>query len=154
MNRRRYGPILAFGALLVLTACAERISFGNFGWLGRGESGQGGDAVAATPGSKETTATQPSTPPPVAMAGRWTFSSPGSGSCAMNFTGSTGAAEGAIAPEGGCPGAFFTSRRWVYTNDRLVIRNHTGDPLAELVFAGGNRFDGEATSGESVTLTR
>jgi hypothetical protein len=82
------------------------------------------------------------------------FNSPGGGTCAMNFGGTSGASEGTIAPEGGCPGAFFTSRRWGFTNDRLVIRNHTGDPLAELAFAGSERFDGDATSGEAVTLMR
>ena len=38
--------------------------------------------------------------------------------------------------------------------DGLVIRDHNGQPLAQLSAAGGVRFDGKATTGEPVTLTR
>ena len=64
-----------------------------------------------------------------------------------------GAVEGTIAPEGGCPGKFFTSRKWTFEQGSLVMRDHNGQPLAQLSGAGG-RFDGKATSGEPVTLTR
>ena len=33
---------------------------------------------------------------------------------------------GAIAPEGGCPGNFYTSRKWTIEQGSLVIRDHTG----------------------------
>ncbi len=71
----------------------------------------------------------------------------------MTFGGSTGASDGSIAPAGGCPGNFFTSRKWSYENDKLVIRNHKGDVLAQLGFAGGH-FEGPATGGGAVTLAR
>lgn len=87
-----------------------------------------------------------------AMAGRWTLSSPGAGSCAMNF-GGTGA-EGTIAPEGGCPGNFFTSRKWTLERDSLVIKNHLGDTLAQLKPGDGGRYDGQSTAGQPVTLSR
>jgi hypothetical protein len=93
-------------------------------------------------------------PPPVSMAGRWMLSSPGRGQCHMNFGAtSPAAAEGTIAPEGGCPGKFFTSRKWTYEQGSLVMRDHTGAPLAQLSDAGG-RFDGKATSGEPIALLR
>jgi hypothetical protein len=50
--------------------------------------------------------------PAINMAGRWTLASPGGGMCAMTFTSKAGGAEGNIAPEGGCPGQFYTSRHW------------------------------------------
>jgi len=92
--------------------------------------------------------------PPVSMAGRWTLSSPGGGTCAMNFGGAPGAAEGTIAPEGGCPGNFFTSRKWAFEDTGLLIRDHTGQPLAQLAFAPPARFDGQATTGQPVSLAR
>ena len=93
-------------------------------------------------------------PPPVSIAGRWQLSSPGRGQCGMTFSApSPAAADGAIAPEGGCPGKFFTSRKWTYDNFGLVIRDHTGAALARLS-AAGSGFDGKAAAGEPVTLMR
>jgi hypothetical protein len=90
----------------------------------------------------------------VDMAGRWTFGSPGGGSCVMNFRAAPGAAEGAIAPEGGCPGNFFTSRQWTFERDALIIKDHNGEPLARLAQAAPTHFEGQAVTGEPVTLTR
>jgi hypothetical protein len=96
---------------------------------------------------------QPSAPP-AAMAGRWLFSSPSRGQCNMTFGAANAtASEGTIAPEGGCPGKFFTSRKWTYDQNGLTMRDHTGQPLAQLSGAGG-RFDGKATTGEPVALAR
>jgi hypothetical protein len=92
------------------------------------------------------------TPPPVDVAGKWRLSVAGSSACTMTFGGSTGASDGSIAPAGGCPGSFFTSRKWSYENDRLVIRNHKGEVLTQLSFTGGH-FEGQAAGG-SVTLAR
>ena len=94
------------------------------------------------------------TPPPEPMAGRWTLGAAGSGQCGMTFSSNAGAAEGTIAPEGGCPGNFFTSRKWTYESGGLVIRDHTGATLAQLTPAGPGRFDGKATGGLQVTLSR
>jgi predicted small secreted protein len=96
---------------------------------------------------------QPSAPP-AAMAGRWLFSSPGRSQCNMTFGAANAAAsEGTIAPEGGCPLKFFTSRKWTYDQTGLTMRDHNGQPLAQLSGAGG-RFDGKATTGEPVALAR
>ena len=105
-------------------------------------------------GSRLSEAVARSTPPPVSMAGRWMLASPGRGQCNMTF-GATdpNAVEGTIAPEGGCPGQFYTSRKWTHDSSGLVIRNHNSEPLARLSDAGG-RFAGQTPSGEAVTLTR
>ena len=92
--------------------------------------------------------------PPVNLAGRWQLSSPGRGQCNMTF-GSAGpvAVDGTIAPEGGCPGKFYMSRKWTYDQTGLTLRDHNGQPLAQLASEGGN-FQGKATSGEPVALMR
>ena len=95
----------------------------------------------------------PPTPPPLDLAGRWKLSATGSGSCFMNFGNAAGAAQGTIAPEGGCPDNFFTSRKWTFEHGALIIRDHKGEALAQLSFADG-RFDGRETSGTAVTLSR
>ena len=94
------------------------------------------------------------TPPQVNLAGRWLLSSPGRGQCHMTFgSAAPTAVEGTIAPEGGCPGKFFTSRKWTHDQAGLTLRDHTGQPLAQLAREGGG-FQGQATSGEPVALMR
>jgi Protease inhibitor Inh len=110
----------------------------------------GPDQAAAPP---PTTPPPPTmTPPPVDLAGKWRLSVAGGSACSMIFGGSTGASDGSIAPAGGCPGNFFTSRKWSYENDKLVIRNHKGEVLTQLSFANGH-FEGQAAAGP-VTLAR
>jgi Protease inhibitor Inh len=93
-------------------------------------------------------------PPPVSVSGRWLLSSPGRGQCHMTFgAASPSAAEGTIAPEGGCPGKFFTSRKWTYDQSGLTMRDHTGQPLAQLANDGA-AFQGKSTGGEPVSLLR
>lgn len=130
-NVRRRFPVpilLALPVLLALAGCA------------------GGPAVTGSPAS----ATR--TPPPEPMGGRWQLAAPGVSQCTMNF--GAGEAEGTIAPEGGCPGNFFTSRKWSYEQGALVIRDHNGQPLGQLALAAPGRFDGKATNGQPVLLTR
>jgi hypothetical protein len=73
--------------------------------------------------------------------------------CFMTLGDTPGAAEGSIAPAGGCPSNFFTSRKWTFEHDMLIIRDHKGDPLAELAFANG-RFEGKTTTGGPISLAR
>jgi len=150
----RFTSLIAMVLACALAGCAERLSLG-----GDGASASGTGPLAAAPtgpvtGAPLPTQGGPRTPPPVNMAGRWTLTSGGSGGCAMNFGGAAGAAEGTIAPEGGCPGNFFTSRKWAYEENGLVIRDHTGQPLARLALGGAGRFDGQATGGQAVSLAR
>jgi hypothetical protein len=92
--------------------------------------------------------------PPEPMGGRWQLSAPGVSQCNMNFGASQSEGEGTIAPEGGCPGTFYTSRRWTFEQGALVIRDHNGQPLGQLALAAPGRFDGKATNGQPVTLMR
>jgi hypothetical protein len=92
--------------------------------------------------------------PPVSLSGRWQLSSPSRGQCNMTFGASSPtAADGTIAPEGGCPGKFYMSRKWTYDQTGLTLRDHNGQPLAQLAGESGN-FQGKATSGEPVALMR
>jgi hypothetical protein len=104
-----------------------------------------------------TAATTPAEPaaPPVAVPGRWLLSSPGHGQCHMTFGSATpNAIEGTIKPEGGCPGKFYTSRKWAYDQaGGLTIRDHNGQPLAQLSSTGAT-FEGKATGGDPITMLR
>jgi protease inhibitor Inh len=93
------------------------------------------------------------TPPPIDLTGRWRLTAGGSGGCFMNFGQTPGAAQGTIAPEGGCPGTFFTSRKWTFEHGALIIRDHKSEVLGELSFAGG-RFEGHQTGGGALSLSR
>jgi hypothetical protein len=95
----------------------------------------------------------PPTPPPVDLTGRWRLAAAAGGACFVNFGHAPAAAQGTVAPEGGCPGNFFTSRKWTFEHGALIIRDHKGEPLAQLSFAGG-RFEGQATNGGALTLSR
>ncbi len=92
--------------------------------------------------------------PPVEITGRWQFTSTAGGACAMVFSATPGSGEGTIAPQGGCPGKFFTSRRWSYDQDTLIIRDHKGETLARLAFSPPARFEGQAGPGETISLSR
>jgi hypothetical protein len=92
------------------------------------------------------------TPPPVDLAGRWRLTAAAGGACFMTLGDAPGAAQGTIAPEGGCPGNFFTSRKWTFEHDALIIRDHKGQPLAQLSFTGGH-FEGQDDKGGTLSLS-
>ena len=106
------------------------------------------------PPPPQTAARTAPTAPPVEITGRWQFTSSAGGACAMVFAATPGSGEGTIAPQGGCPGKFFTSRRWAYDQDTLIIRDHKGEPLAQLAFSPPGRFEGQAAPGETISLSR
>jgi len=107
-------------------------------------------AVESTPVNAGPTAIAP----PINLAGRWTLSSASAGSCAMTFGVQPEAIEGTIAPAGGCPFSFFTSRKWNYSTAGLAIRDHNGQTLAQLSPAGPDRFEGKTGAGQDVVLSR
>ena len=131
--------------LLALGACAST-SATNSG-PGTSIAGSPPDQAAAVPSPP------PPTPPPVDLAGRWKLAVAGGSACAVTLGDSAGASEGSVAPAGGCAGKFFTSRKWTFEHDRLIIRDHKGEVLVELSFADG-RFQGQGTAGTAVTLAR
>jgi hypothetical protein len=106
-----------------------------------GDTGSSGAPVAAAPAG-----------PPVNMAGRWRLVSANGGACGMTFTAAAG--EGTIAPEGGCPANFFTSRHWVFEQRALVIQDHTRKPLIALKQNAAGRFEGELANREVIWLER
>jgi len=93
-------------------------------------------------------------PPPNNLAGKWTLDSPGIGSCVMNFGAQPDAAEGTIAPAGGCPFNFLTSRKWTYVTGGLVIRDHKAQALAQLSPVGPDRYEGRTDDDHELTLSR
>jgi predicted small secreted protein len=93
-------------------------------------------------------------PPPTSLSGKWTLSSTGAGSCTMTFGAQPQASEGTIAPAGGCPYSFFTSRKWNYTTAGLIIRDHHAQQLALLTPTGDGRFVGKTSAGQDVSLGR
>jgi hypothetical protein len=56
-------------------------------------------------------------------------------------------------PDGGCPGNFYTSRRWAMEAGILTIADDDNQSLAQFK-PGGARFDGQSTSGMPVSLAR
>jgi hypothetical protein len=128
--------------LAALSACASTERFG----------GQPEASSTPPPEPAPPPPPQPS-PPPIDLAGRWKLVAAAGGGCLMTLGDTPGASQGAVAPAGGCPGSFFTSRKWTFEHDRLVIRDHKGEPLAELAFANG-RFEGQGKSIGAVTLAR
>jgi hypothetical protein len=134
-------PILMCSLLLAACSGSDRLAV---------DSG----APASPPAGAAPASTAP-VAPPVSLAGRWTLSSTGTGSCAMTFGAVVqDATEGSIAPAGGCPFNFFTSRKWTYSQAGLTIRDHNAQILAQLAPAGPNRFEGRTSSGQDVALSR
>jgi hypothetical protein len=138
---RRFGGRRAKAVACLLVVAALGGCAGN-----RGEPPP--EAAAAAPPPPP-----PATPPPIDLTGRWRLTAGGSGGCFMNFGHMPGAAQGTIAPEGGCPGNFFTSRKWTFEHGALIIRDHKSEVLGELSFAGG-RFEGHPTGGGALSLSR
>ena len=134
-------PAIVCASLLAACSGSDRMTLG-----GGSDVPPATNAAPAAPAAK---------PPPVNMAGRWTFSATGSTSCGMTFGASSpDVTEGTIAPGGGCPFNFFTSRKWNYTEAGLTLRDHTAQALVQLVAAGPGRFEGKTTAGQEVALSR
>lgn len=100
------------------------------------------------------------TPPPVDLAGRWQLSAASGGSCFMNFAVAANtpaqeeaAPQGTIAPEGGCPGGFFMSRKWTFEHGALIVRDFKGRSLAQLSYVGAH-FEGHDSTGSALTLSK
>ena len=98
-------------------------------------------------------AAAPTVTPKLDMPGRWVLSAPNAPPCGMNFEGAPGEKQGAIEPEGGCPGKFFRSRHWQLAQGQLTIDDHANEPLGQLKLVGGY-FQGQSTAGMPVTLKR
>jgi hypothetical protein len=134
-------PILICTALLAACSGSDRYT-----WDSGSSNGQPSGGAPAS-GS-------PAVPPSANLAGRWTLSSTGTSSCAMTLGANPNATEGTIAPAGGCPFNFYTSRKWTYAETGLTIRDHNAQTLAQLAPAGPNRFEGKTSAGQDIALSR
>jgi hypothetical protein len=134
-------PILICTALLAACSGSDRYT-----WDSGSSNGQPGGGTPAS-GSLAVA-------PPANLAGRWTLSSTGTSSCAMTLGANPNATEGTIAPAGGCPFNFYTSRKWTYAETGLTIRDHNAQTLAQLAPAGPNRFEGKTSAGQDIALSR
>jgi Protease inhibitor Inh len=93
-------------------------------------------------------------PPPPNMAGRWQLAAANGQQCYVNFSGAQGAAQGAVAPEGGCPGNFFTTRHWAFQHGSLALLDHKSKLLVQMKRNAEGRFEGETANKELVWLER
>jgi hypothetical protein len=87
------------------------------------------------------------------MSGRWVLSAPNAPTCGLNFTIRSGALQGLVEPEGGCPGKLFMSRRWQLTDGKLMISDNENAPLAHFVFINDS-FQGQSSDGVAISLMR
>jgi hypothetical protein len=113
-----------------------------------------GAALCGCAGTLPTSLSEEAPAPKVPMTGRWLLGAKDAPPCGMVFKAAANGQSGTIAPEGGCPGNFFTSRSWAFVNGGLQMNDHNGDTLAQLRPAG-DRFTGESSGGGlSLTLSR
>jgi hypothetical protein len=87
------------------------------------------------------------------VPGRWILTVPNAPSCGLEFGGAVGARNGAVAPDGGCPGSFYLSRHWIQDGNGLAITDDENQVLVQLKSAG-NKFEGVSVSSIPVTLSR
>jgi protease inhibitor Inh len=132
--------LAAIGAALWLAGCSDTVNNSMF------------DKLAAGPPVPMAARAAQIAPKASDMGGRWVLTMPGTGSCAMTFA--TGAAEGTVAPEGGCPGRFLASRQWHVEANGVVIRDQSGARLAQLRVSEPGRLEGQTPDGEQVLLGR
>jgi Protease inhibitor Inh len=138
----RVATLLILASTVLLAACSGG---DRFSW---------DSSSSSSPPSGAAPAGSAPAAPPTSLDGRWTLSATGASSCAMTFGANANASEGTIAPAGGCPFNFYTSRKWTYTEAGLTIRDHTAQTLAQLAPAGPNRFEGKTGSGQDIALSR
>lgn len=93
------------------------------------------------------------TPVDDSITGRWILSAPNAPSCGLEFGCAAGARAGSVAPDGGCPGNFYMSRRWAIESGVLTITGQESQPLAQLKVVG-TRFEGQSSAGTPITLSR
>ncbi len=99
-------------------------------------------------------AAAPPEAPPIALTGRWHLAAASGKSCYVTLAVKPGAAaSGTTAPEGGCPGNFYTTRKWTYENGALILRDFKGQILGRLTYSG-DRFEGQDNSGTAISLAK
>ena len=87
------------------------------------------------------------------LPGRWLLTMPNAPPCGLEFDGAPGARSGKVAPDGGCPGNFYTSRRWAMEGGTLTVSNELNESLAQFKLAG-QQFEGQSVAGIPLGLAR
>jgi hypothetical protein len=87
------------------------------------------------------------------IPGRWTLSTANAPTCGLQFGGAASGRTGSVSPDGGCPGKFYTSRRWSMDDGAITITDAENQPLAHFRLVG-DRYEGQSTSGTPMTLSR
>ncbi len=87
------------------------------------------------------------------VLGRWLLTTSNAPPCGIELDGAPGARTGKVAPDGGCPGNFYMSRRWAMGVGTLTIANDRNEVLAQFKPAG-RQFEGQSAAGTPVTLAR
>ncbi|MEF2074093.1 protease inhibitor Inh/omp19 family protein [Consotaella aegiceratis] len=86
------------------------------------------------------------------MVGAWKVSS-GGGDCQI-FMALTQWTGGYRAASRGCPGQIADVSAWDVSGSQVVLKDSSGGTVAQLSSSGGNRFSGQTSSGQSVSLYR
>jgi hypothetical protein len=94
-----------------------------------------------------------STQKDLTIPGRWILSTANAPACGLEFRGATGGRAGSISPDGGCPGKFYTSRRWSMDDGAITITDAESQPLAYFRLVG-DRYEGQSANGTPMTLSR
>jgi hypothetical protein len=126
----------ALGVAFAIAGCGETVNNSLF------------DQLAASPRVPMAERASYIVPKASEVSGRWTLTMPGTGTCDVTFS------DGAVTPEGNCPGKFAASRKWVIEPNGVVIRDQAGQALAQLRMAEPGRLEGQTMEGEQVLLAR
>lgn len=115
------------------------------------EAPQDPQVAAASP----TPAAPPANAPAVtknALLGSWNTSVGGS-NCQV-FLSLTKFGNASRGGSRGCAGDMQKMRSWDVQGSQVVLFDETGNQLASLYSSGANRFDGQTTGGQSISLSR
>jgi hypothetical protein len=87
------------------------------------------------------------------IPGRWILSTANAPTCGLEFGGAASGRAGSVSPDGGCPGKFYMSRRWLLDDSAITITDAENQPLAHFRLVG-DRYEGQSTTGTPMTLSR
>jgi Protease inhibitor Inh len=110
-------------------------------------------ALQGCAGEQRSLGSSTASPTDESVLGRWLLATSNAPPCGLELGGTPGTRSGKVAPDGGCPGNFYMSRRWVMEGGTLMIANERNEPLAQFKPAG-RQFEGQSTAGTPVILAR
>lgn len=87
------------------------------------------------------------------IPGRWLLSTANAPTCGLEFGAAVSDRTGSVSPDGGCPERFYMSRRWSLDDGAITITDADNQPLAHFRLVG-DRYEGQSTSGRTMSLSR